>query len=81
MEKVLIKAKEIMKEKTTHIAYECWIANLEFKKEENDVIALIAQSSIQKDMLESRFQDLLNETFEEILKRKCNILIKAIEFE
>ena len=81
MEKVLIKVKEIMKEKTTHIAYECWISNLNFEKEENDRIILIAKSSIQKDMIESRFQDLLNETFEEILKRKCNILIKTIEFE
>lgn len=77
MENILAKAKEIMKEKTTRIAYECWIANLKLEKRDGDTIILIAENQIHKEMIEFKHRQLLNDTFSKILKKECNVLIKT----
>lgn len=77
MENILTTAKEIMKEKTTRIAYECWIADLKLEKQDGETIILIAPSQIHKEMLEFKHQQLLNNTFSKILKKDCKVLVKT----
>ncbi len=71
-----IKAKDLLKEETTVITYETWIQPLELKSINDNVIVLIATNSFQRDTVESRYMDLLTNTFNFLTNKKCKIFIK-----
>ena len=70
------KAKELLKNETTVITYETWIQPLEIKSIDDNVIVLVATNSFQRDTVESRYIDLLTNTFNFITHKKCNVFIK-----
>ena len=70
------KAKELLKNETTVITYETWIQPLEIKSINDNVIVLIASNSFQRDTVESRYIDLLTNTFNFITHKKCTVFIK-----
>ena len=70
------KAKELLKEETTVITYETWIQPLELKSVNDNIIVLIATNSFQRDTVESRYMDLLTNTFNFITNKKCKVFIK-----
>lgn len=70
------KAKELLKEETTVITYETWIQPLELKSINDNIIVLTATNSFQRDTVESRYIDLLTNTFNFITNKKCKIFIK-----
>lgn len=72
---LLTKAKELLKEETTTISYETWIKNLEIKSADNGNIVLVALSSFQKEAIQSRYIDLLTNTFNFITNKACNVSI------
>ena len=67
----------------TNISYATWIKSLEIDRITNDNIVLLATSSIQKDAIESRFYDLIVNTFNFITNKNCTITIseKSEELE
>ena len=71
-----IKVKDLLKEETTVITYQTWIQPLELKSINNNVITLIASNPFQKDTIETRYLDLLTNTFNFVTNKKCNVLIR-----
>ena len=63
LEELLTKAKELLKDETTKISYETWIKNLEIDSATNDHIVLVATSTFQRDAVDSKYHDLLQNTF------------------
>ena len=59
----------------TNISYTTWIKNLEIDSIKDNQIILIAQSTIQKDAIESRLYDLVVNTFNFITNKSCDIKI------
>ena len=70
------KAKDLLKEETTVITYETWIQPLELKSVNENIIVLVATNSFQRDTVESRYIDLLTNTFNFITNNKCKVIIK-----
>ena len=75
------RAKDLLKDETTVITYQTWIQPLELKSVNNNVIILIASNPFQKDTIESRYLDLLTNTFNFITNKKCNVIIKLKDEE
>ncbi len=73
---LLIKAKDLVKNETTQITFDTWIQPLEIKSFNDNNVILIASTSFQKDTLESRYLDLITNTFNFITNKKCNVVIK-----
>ena len=48
---LLTKAKELLKEETTRIAYDTWIKILEIQSADNDHIVLLTSSDFQKNIM------------------------------
>jgi len=69
------KAKDLLKNETTEITYATWIQPLEIRSIDDNVITLIASNSFQKDTIESRYKDLITNTFNFITNKKCEIVI------
>lgn len=76
LKELWVKAKELLKEETTVITYETWIQPLELKSINDNVIVLLATNSFQRDTVESRYIDLLTNTFNFITNKKCKVFIK-----
>lgn len=74
---LLLKAKELLKEETTRISYETWIKNLEIQSADNGNIVLLASSSFQRDAIDSRYHDLLVNTFKFLTNKECVVSILA----
>jgi len=75
LDELLTKAKELLKDETTKISYETWIKNLEIDSATNDHIVLVATSSFQRDAVDSKYHDLLQNTFKFITNRECTVSI------
>ena len=75
LNELLTKAKELLKDETTKISYETWIKNLEIQRFNNDTVVLVASSSFQKESIQSRYYDLLTNTFNFITNKECKINI------
>ena len=72
---LLTKAKDLLKEEMTTISYTTWIKNMEIDSIVDNKITLIALSDMQKDALETRFYDLICNTFNFITNKTCDIKI------
>lgn len=75
------RAKELLKDETTVITYQTWIQPLELKSVTNNVVTLVATNPFQKDTIESRYLDLLTNTFNFITNKKCNVIIRLKDEE
>lgn len=79
LNELLTKAKELLKDETTKISYETWIKNLEIKSFDNNIVVLVASSSFQKESIQSRYGDLLTNTFNFITNKECAVSIVSKE--
>ena len=75
LNELLTKAKELLKDEMTKISYETWIKNLEIQSFVNDIVVLVASSGFQKESIQSRYYDLLTNTFNFITNKECQINI------
>ena len=75
LNELLTKAKELLKDETTKIAYETWIRDLDIESAENNNIVLIANNAFQKESILSRYHDLFKNTFNYITNRNCEITV------
>ena len=51
LNELLTKAKELLKNEVTKIAYETWIRDLDIESAENNNIVLIANNAFQKESI------------------------------
>jgi len=73
------KAKDLLKEELTGISFKTWIEPLEPLSLQNNSITLKANSIFQKDIIESRYLDLIKNTFSFVTKRDYNIIVSFSE--
>ena len=78
-ETLLTKAKELLKEETTKISYETWIKILEIQSEDNDHIVLLTSTDFQKNIVSSKYLDLLTNTFNYLTNKDCSVSIVSRE--
>ena len=74
LNELLTKAKELLREEMTPIAYSTWIRELDIESADNNNIVLVAIDPFQKESL-SRYLDLIRNTFSYITNRNCEIQI------
>ena len=72
---LLNKAKELLKEETTEISYQTWFKSLSIDSMNENNIVLVADSIFQKELLESKFQDLVVNTFNFLTNKHCSVSI------
>ena len=73
---LLTKAKELLKSEVTEISYRTWIKDFEIEDITNNIIIILTQNSVQKNMLESRYLPVIQNTFNFLTNKKCKIFIK-----
>jgi chromosomal replication initiator protein len=74
-EELLTKAKTLLQSEVTSISYNTWIKSLEISSIDNNKITLVAKSKMQKEAIESRFLDLLINTFNYITNTSCEVYV------
>ena len=79
LDELLTKAKELLKEETTRISYDTWIKNIEIESIENGNVVLITSSIFNKETVESRYHDLLVNTFNYLTNKECSVSILSKE--
>lgn len=78
-DELLNQAKELLKEEVTQIAFETWFGPMEITEITDTSIVLKASSPYAKEMLETRYADLILNTFKFITNRDWTISVFAIE--
>ncbi len=76
---LLTKAKELLKSEVTEISYRTWIKDFEIEDISNNNIIILTQNSVQKNMLESRYLPVIQNTFNFLTN--INYEIKVISEE
>ena len=75
LNELLTKAKELLKNEVTKIAYETWIKDLDIESLDNNNVILVANNAFQKESILSRYHDLIKNTFNYITNRNCDITV------
>ncbi len=75
LNELLTKAKDLLKDEVTAISYDTWIKTLEIESENNGHIVLIATSPFQQDAVNTRYHDLIINTFNYITNKDCSISV------
>ena len=70
LNELLTKAKDLLKDEMTNISYETWIKSLEIRDFTDDKIIF------QKDAVETRYYDLVTNTFKFITNKDCKIIVE-----
>ena len=79
LNELLTKAKELLRNEVTNISYETWIKGLEIQSENDGNIVLLTTTEFQKNIIESKYGDLLVNTFNFITNKTCSITLLAKE--
>lgn len=74
-EDLLLQAKEHLKEEMTQISYSTWIQNLEIEDITENQIILKVNSIFQKEMLETRYLELIVNVFKYITNKSFQVSI------
>jgi len=75
LKELLTKAKELLKGEMTEISYKTWIEPLEIDSIDENNIVLISNDFFKKEQVDSRYHDLIVNTFSLILQRQCSLTI------
>ena len=75
IEQIWNQAKELLKEEISQISYKTWIEPLKILSIVDNNIVLVSDDSFKKDMAETKFHDLIMNTFSVILQKDCNVSI------
>ena len=76
---LLTKSKELLKEEVTKISYETWIKILEIQSADNGHIVLLTSTEFQKNIIISKYSDLLTNTFNYLTNKECTVSIVSRE--
>ena len=72
LDDLLKQAKELLKDEVTNIAYATWLQNIELVGKSGNTYIVKANSIFQKENLESKYKDLLINTFKFIDAQNLN---------
>lgn len=79
IDELLTKAKELLKSEVTPISYKTWIHELQIESISNNLITIITQNDIQKDMLESRYVPVIQNTFSFLTNINYEVIVVSEE--
>lgn len=79
LDELLTKAKELLKDETTIISYETWFKDLEIQSMDNGNVILVISTTFKKESIESRYHDLLVNTFNYLTNKECSVSILSKE--
>ena len=69
------QAKELLKDEMSQISHKTWIEPLKISSIVDNNITLISEDSFKRDMADTKFHDLIMNTFSVILQKNCSISI------
>lgn len=75
LNEILNQAKELLKDEMTRISYDTWIKNLEIDSKDGNIYVLKANSTFQKDAVQTRYFDLIANTFKYLTNSDCTIKV------
>lgn len=75
IEQVLIEAKELLKDEMSQISHKTWIEPLKIASIVDNNVTLISEDSFKRDMADTKFHDLIMNTFSVILQKNCTLSI------
>ena len=78
-DELLNQAKELLKEEVTQIAYETWFSPMVITEMTDSKIVLKASSPYAREMLETRYADLVLNTFKFITNKDWTVSVFATE--
>lgn len=73
------QAKELLKDEMSQISYKTWIDPLKISSITDNNIVLYSDDSFKRDMVDTKFHDLIMNTFSVILQKDYNISIVCKE--
>ena len=75
IEQIWNQAKELLKDEMSQISHKTWIEPLKISSIVDNNIVLISEDSFKRDMADTKFHDLIMNTFSVILQKNCSISI------
>lgn len=76
---LLTKAKELLRTEVTEISYKTWLKELQIEDISNNTITILTINNMHKNMLETRYLSLLQNTFDFLTNINYNIQIVSEE--
>lgn len=73
LDELMLKAKELLKDEMSRIAFDTWIKPLTIEKKEGNTYFINAVSIIHRDSVTSRYYDLIVNTFKYITNTECDV--------
>ena len=75
IEQLLNQAKELLKEEMSQISHKTWIEPLKIASIVDNNVTLVSEDSFKRDMADTKFHDLIMNTFSILLQKNCNLSI------
>ena len=75
IEQVLTEAKELLKDEMSQISHKTWIEPLKIASIVDNNVTLVSEDSFKRDMADTKFHDLIMNTFSVILQKNCTVSI------
>ena len=75
IEQVLTEAKELLKDEMSQISHKTWIEPLKIVSIVDNNVTLVSEDSFKRDMADTKFHDLIMNTFSVILQKNCTLSI------
>ena len=75
IEQIWDQAKELLKDEMSQISHKTWIEPLKISSIVDNNIILISEDSFKRDMADTKFHDLIMNTFSVILQKNCTLSI------
>ena len=75
IEQVLTEAKELLKDEMSQISHKTWIEPLKIASIVDNNVTLVSEDSFKRDMADTKFHDLIMNTFSVILQKNCTLSI------
>lgn len=75
IEQVLNEAKELLKDEMSQISHKTWIEPLKIASIVDNNVTLVSEDSFKRDMADTKFHDLIMNTFSVILQKNCTLSI------
>ena len=75
LNKLLIDAKELLKDEMSQISYKTWIEPLKIDSISDNTIVLISDDPFKRDMVDNKFHDLIMNAFSLLLQRNYELNI------
>lgn len=79
LNELLTKAKDLIRNEISPIAYDTWIKELELKSFDGGNVILICSTTFNRDSIEARYHSLIVNTFNYLTNKECSVSVLSKE--